>query len=112
MSRFSRAATLLLACAGHASAQQTPAKPPLLVTAVNYSPAEESVEFTMINESGQTITAWNVAIRARRPDGSIAKSGGFGTDSYLSAAGVISRGNHINPHDSLTMRVKYPRMTD
>lgn len=107
-----RAAVLILATGSHAMAQGSQANLPISVIGSSYNPAQESVEFTLLNGGNRVVTAWHVVARAKGSDGSILKSTGFGTDSYLSAAGVLPKGSHINPGETLTMRMRFPAILD
>lgn len=74
---------------------------PIVVAGVGYDPQSEQVEVTLANTSDEMITAWFVAANLVLPDNSIVALGGFGTDAYLSAAG-IQAGAHIPPHGQIT----------
>ncbi len=76
---------------------------PISVSSATWNPNEETVTFSLRNDSAKTITAWDVQIRLL-PDGS--GSLGHGADSYVTAAGLLPGGYHILPGGSVTRTVK------
>lgn len=105
------AAALILVAASYESAQGGQANLPMSVIASSYSQTQQSVQFTVLNESNRTVTAWEVSIIAKGPDGTRLQSKGWATDSYLSAAGLTT-GFHINSGETVTRSVPFAAPQD
>jgi hypothetical protein len=101
------AAALILATATYGRAQTGRVQLPISVIARTYSHTQQSVQFTVLNDGDQTVTAWQVSLEAKGPDGARLQSKGWATDSYLSAAGVIPTGLHVEPKQTATTTVRF-----
>ena len=79
------AAALILAVARFGSAQGDQAKLPISIIATSYSQTQQSVQVTVLNESNRTVTAWQVSIIAKGPDGKRLQSRGWGESRHAHA---------------------------
>lgn len=86
-------------------AGQGPDPNPVRVMNVAYHQGTGIVQFTLLNPTSQTLTAWMVDAYTWTPAGAILPLAGRGSDSYLSAAGLTDRGAHIPPGTSLVQSI-------
>jgi hypothetical protein len=86
---------LLPLVASYAGAAQSAVQPvSVVVISVAGDPFHQVVEYAIVNNTNVTITAWNVGLLIRKPDGG-STGYGEGADAYLAYAGLVSDADYV-----------------